>query len=108
MGRGSEDYIFSVRQFMLYKDTEYQTVNAFSGEGVVATGDVLYDEDLYDTMLFDVDGGFTNVVLDFIKTAYITMPVNKIKFKFEGIRSNSYFSLQGIEARGFFGEIRPT
>jgi len=106
-GRASEDYQFTVRVFTLWKNTEYQDTYSFSGSGVVADSEVLYDENLYDKLLYDVDGGFTSTVLDILRTKYPKRYCNKIKLKLEDVSANQSFYFYGYELHGFLGLGRP-
>ena len=106
-GRASEDYEFTIRMFTLWKNTEYQDTFTFSGSGVVADDEVLYDENQYDKLLYDVDGGFTSTVLDILRTKYPTRTANKIKLKLEDVSANQSFAFKGYELSGFIGLGRP-
>lgn len=106
-GRASEDYTFTIRRFHLYKNLEYQYTNTFSGGGIVSSSDVLWDTVFFDSVLFDADGGYTNTVVDILKTAYIKNPCHKIKFKIEDVSANSQFYFYGLEIVGYIGDIIP-
>ncbi len=106
-GRASEDYEFTIRIFTLWKNTEYQDTFTFSGGGIIADDEVLYDTSEYDKLLYDVDGGFTSTVLDILRTKYPTRPANKIKLKIEDVSANQEFRFMGYELVGFMGPGLP-
>jgi hypothetical protein len=106
-GRGSEDYSFTVRAFLLYKNTETQKTYDFSGGGVVSGDDVLWDDIVFDDVLFDADGGYTNVVSDIFHTAYMTTPFHKIKIKIENVNANNQFYLYGFQIMGYILDYFP-
>jgi hypothetical protein len=106
-GRASEDYEFTIREFLQYKNTLYQDTNTFVGGGVASTTDVIYDDILYDAVLYDADGAFIGTVIDFVKTAHLKQKFNMIKFKIENVSANQEFAFYGYELRGFLGGMRP-
>lgn len=106
-GRASEDYSITVRTFYLYKNTETQKTKTFTGGGVVSSDDVLWDEVQFDTMLFDADGGYTNTVVDILKSAYLNRPCHKIKFKIEDLSANNQFYFYSIQCLGYVGDAIP-
>ena len=65
------------------------------------------DTVLFDDVLFDADGDYTNVVIDINKTAYIKNPFHKIKLKIETIQANNDFDFYGFILRGYVGNVRP-
>jgi hypothetical protein len=105
-GRASEDYEFTVRQFVQYKNILYQSTKTFRGGGVASTVDVYYDAVLYDSVLYDTDGAFIGTVVDFVKTTHLTQKFNMIKFKIENVRANQAFAYYGIELNGYLGNRR--
>jgi hypothetical protein len=106
-GRASEDYTFTIRQFIQYKNTLYQDTKTFIGGGVASITDVYYDDIVYDSVLYDTDGAFIGTVIDFVKTTHLLRKFNMIKFKIEEIRANQAFAFYGYELRGFGGQSRP-
>jgi hypothetical protein len=106
-GRASEDYTFTVRQFIQYKNTLYQDTKTFTGGGIASTTDVYYDDIIYDSVLYDTDGAFIGTVIDFAKTTHLLRKLNMIKLKIEEVRANQEFAFYGYELRGFIGGIRP-
>jgi hypothetical protein len=106
-GRASEDYEFTIRQFMQYKNTLYQTTKTFRGGGTASIVDVYYDYVLYDSVTYDTDGEFIGTVIDFTKTSHLLQKFNMIKLKIEGIRANQEFAFYGYELTGWLGMRRP-
>jgi len=106
-GRASEDYEFTIRQFVLYKGVENQYTTTFRGGGVVSSSDVLWDDVVFDDVLFNADVGYTSTVLDILKTAYLTKPAHKLKLKIEDVSANQEFAFYGYEIKGFIGYSRP-
>jgi hypothetical protein len=107
-GRASEDYSFTIRLYLNTGDnTPDQRTFDFSGGGVVSSEDVLYDDELFDEVLFDADGGYTNVIYDWMKSQMLTKKAYLVKIKIEEILANTEFALYGFELRGYINYVRP-
>jgi|GEM_PF-4303335 len=112
-GRASEDYQFTIRQYMLVYNyateqmEEQQETTIFRGGGAVSGDDVLWDDILWDDVLWDADGGYTNTVRDFIHTEYLRKPVHKLKLKIESVSANQQFAFYGWECQGIIGARKP-
>lgn len=110
-GRASEDYEFTIRIFLNTVEggvaAEDQITETFTGGGAVSGESVMFDEAMYDDVLFDTDGSYTNTVSDIMRSLYLDYDYNKIKLKIEDISANNEFGFFGFELRGFIDEARP-
>lgn len=116
-GHASEDYEFSVREFILernydptselaYKFSTEQHVHDFKGGGVVSDEDVTYDEIIYDDVMYDSESDYAASEKDFLHGDDMANPGYKLKLKIEDVSANQDFVFYGFEVRGFYGFAR--
>jgi hypothetical protein len=116
-GRASEDYNITVREYVLERDYDPDSANAyqftveqhthtFVGGGAVSGTDVLYDDIIYDDVMYDTESDYVATLKDFLHGDDMSYPGYKLKLKIEDVAANQDFVFYGFEIRGYFGYAR--